>query len=172
VIGCVDLANRDAVDAIATPLKSPINWAFVGRLDKTSSLPAAELVERIAAAANRGLIAVVTDRADEELWQQLDRIGLPLVQLSKIIDTSPNVSYRALSEQTAKLYSLLNLPGKRGTVGRSVCADLAIFKVGNKVDEKQAADWKQLKRVIVAGETVWEDNQPSNSTPGTFLRRS
>jgi hypothetical protein len=172
VIGCVDLANREAIDAISTSPRLPINWAFVGRLDKASSLPAAELLERVAAAANRGLLAIVTDHADEELWQQLDRIGLPLVQLGKLKELSSDGSYRGLSDQTAKLYALLNLPGKRGNVGRGVCADLAIFKVSNKVDEKQSADWKQLKRVVVAGETVWEDNERSTSTPGTFLRRS
>jgi hypothetical protein len=118
------------------------------------------------------LLAIVTGGADEELWQQLDRVGLPLVQLSKLKDASANGSYRERSEQTAKLCALLNLPGRRGNVGRDVCADLAIFKLSGKVDETKAADWKQLKRVIVAGETVWEDGQRGNATPGIFLRRS
>ncbi len=172
IIGCVDLASREAIDAIATPAILPINWAFVGRIDKASSLPTAELVEHAAAAANRGLVAIVTDRADEKMWHQLDRIGLPLIQPSKLKDTLPNGSYCDISEQSAKRYSTLDLPGKRGKIGRGVSADLAIFKVGNKVDEKQAPDWKQLKRVVVAGETVWDDNQRGDSNPGVFLRRS
>src|SRR4029078_12520546 len=110
------------------------------------------------------------DRADEKLWHQLDGMGLPLVKSSKLKDASPSSSYWDLAEQTAKLFTTLNLPGKRGNVGRSVSADLAIFKVGNKVDEKQKADWKQLKRVVVEGEAVWEDNERGNSNPGVFLR--
>jgi hypothetical protein len=172
VIGCVDLADREAVEAIAKQQRLPINWAFVGRVDKAGSIPASELVERVAAAANRGVLAIMTDRADEKLWQQLDQFGLPLVQLNKLKEAPGNGSYLDLAEQTAKLFALLNLPGKRGNVGRGVSADLAILKVGNKVDEKQTADWKQLKRVVVAGETVWEDGHRGDVNPGEFLRRS
>jgi hypothetical protein len=135
-------------------------------------LPAAELVERVAMAANKGALAIVTDRANEELWQQLDRVGLPLVQLAKLKGTSAPGTYRERSEQAAKLYALLNLPGLRGNVSRGGSADLAIFKLGQKIDEASAADWQHLLRVIVAGETVWEDGKRSDFTPGIFLRRS
>ncbi len=171
VIGCVDLANRDAIEAIGAAAQLPINWAFVGRIDKASALPAAELVERVATAANKGMLAIVTDRANEELWQQLDRVGLPLIQLAKLKDASSAGSYRERSEQTAKLYALLNLPGRRGNVGRDSSADLAVFKIGEKIDESSPTDWKRLTRVIVAGETVWEDGQRTEFTPGIFLRR-
>jgi hypothetical protein len=150
----------------------PLNWAFVGRIDKTAAVPAAELVERVAMAANKGALAIVTDRANEELWQQLDRVGLPLVQLAKLKDATASGSYRERSEQTAKLCALLNLPGRRGNVGRDAAADLAVFKLGEKIDEASAADWNRLARVIVAGETVWEDGKRTEFTPGIFLRRS
>ncbi|HEX3600243.1 MAG TPA: M14 family zinc carboxypeptidase [Lacipirellulaceae bacterium] len=172
VIGCVDLANRNAIDAIGSAAHLPMNWAYVGRIDKTSALPAAELVERVAAAANKGMLAIVTDRANEELWQQLDRVGLPLVQLAKLNDASVTGSYRDRSEQTAKLYALLNLPSRRGNVGRDGSADLAVFKLGEKIDESSPADWKRLARVIVAGETVWENGKRPDLAPGIFLRRS
>jgi hypothetical protein len=172
VIGCIDLANRDAIEAIGSAAQLPLNWGFVGRLDKASALPAAELVERVAAAANRGMLAIVSDRANEELWQQLDRVGLPLLQLAKLKDASAAGSYRERSEQAAKLYALLNLPGHRGNVGRDGSADLAVFKLGEKIEETKPADWKRLARVVVAGEIVWEDGKRTDFMPGVFLRRT
>jgi hypothetical protein len=173
LIGCVDLANRDAIDSIGAARELPMNWGFVGRIDKAVSLPRADLVERVASAANRGLLAIATDRANEELWQQLDRIGLPLVQLSQFTaGISASGSYRNLSEHTARLYKLFNLPGDRGGIGRAARADLAMFKLGGKVKETDAVDWKQLARTIVAGETVWENGQRAGGSPGIFLHRS
>lgn len=123
-------------------------------------------------AANKGTLAIVTDRANEELWQKLDRVGLPLVQLAKLKAASEAGSYRERSEQTARLYALLNLPGRRGNVGRDGAADLAVFKLGENIDESTPVDWKRLSRVIVAGESVWENGKRTDFTPGTFLRRS
>lgn len=171
VIGCVDLTNRDSIDAIAKPQQLLINWAFLGRVDKGASISPSDLVERAAMAANRGLLAIVMDRADEKMWHQLDQIGLPMVQLSKLKDAASDTSYQILTDQAAKLSELLQLPSKRGKVGRGVSADLAVFHIGDKVDEKQAADWTKLKRVVVAGEPVWENNQRCSANPGTFLRR-
>jgi len=171
LIGCVDLANRNAVDSIGAARELLINWGFVGRIDKAGSLPRVELVERVASAASQGLLAIVADRANEELWQQVNRIGLPLVQLSQLVGASASDSYRELSEQTAKRYRLFSLPGGRGRVGRDACADLAMFKLGSKVNETDAVDWKRLARVIVAGETVWENGKRGGGSPGIFLRR-
>ena len=33
-------------------------------------------------------------------------------------------------------------------------------------------DWKKLVRVMVAGETVWENGKRTGGSPGIFLRRS
>ncbi len=173
LIGGVDLTNRDAIDSIGATRELPMNWGFVGRIDKAVSLPRADLVERVASAASRGLLAIVADRANEELWQQLDRIGLPLVQLSQFITgSSASGSYRNLSEHTARLYKFLNLPGARGRIGRDACADLAMFKLGGNVEETDTVDWKRLARTIVAGESVWENGQRAGGSPGIFLRRS
>ena len=96
-----------------------------------------------------------------------------LCRLAKLKDASPNGTYRELSEQTAKLYALLNLPGRRGNVGRDGCRrPCDLQSSATKSTKNKPADWKQLKRVIVAGETVWEDGKRTNFTPGIFLRRS
>ncbi len=172
LIGCVDLANNNAIDSIAASREMPINWGFVGRIDKAVSLSSAELIERVAAAANRGLLAVATDRANEELWQQLDHIGLPLVQPRQLTHHLPaDVSYRDYSAESAKLYELLNLNRNRGHIGRDARADLALFDLGGKVDEQKAVDWQRLDSVVIAGETVWKEGKRTGSLPGTFLRR-
>ena len=38
VIGCVDLTNDDAIESIGTARDMPLNWGFVGRIDKVRSL--------------------------------------------------------------------------------------------------------------------------------------
>jgi hypothetical protein len=173
LVGVVDLANRDEVEAIGANRELPVNWAFVGRLDKTSSLPRAEVVERVAAAANQGLLAITTERANEELWQQLERLGLPLVQLSllDVSATSP-LSYEALAEQAAKLSKLLNLQATRGSVVRDMAADLAMFDLDGKFAEHDPVAWNRLGRVVVAGEAVWEDGKRTSISPGIFIRRT
>ena len=108
-----------------------------------------------------------------KVWRQLDRLGLPLVQLSQLAAGSPvSVTYRDESQQSAKLYKLLNLHGKRGRVGRDASADLAVFDLRGNVEAKAAIDWSRLARVMVAGETVWKDGKRAGGTPGIFLRRT
>ncbi len=173
LIGCIDLANGDAIDAIARARDMPVHWGFVGRIDKVGSLAPLELVERVASAANQGMLAIAGNRANEEVWQQLDRIGLPLVRLNQlVIDASANGSYLDQSQHSAKIFKLLNLHGSRGRVGRGVCADLAMFHVGGKANAKAVVDWSRLARVMVAGETVWENGKRAGAKPGIFLRRT
>jgi hypothetical protein len=144
----------------------------VGRLDKTA-ISNADLVERTAAAANRGLLAIAANRANEEVWQQLDRLGLPLVQLNQLsANHAADTTYRQQLEHSARLFKLLNLQEKRGRVGRFASADLAMFKLGGTAEPKSPVDWNQLARVIVAGETVWENGKRVGGSPGIFLRRT
>ena len=172
VIGRVDLADKDAIEAITTRRKLPMNWGFVGLVDKALKLPPVALVEHVAAAVHRGILAVATDRANEELWQQFSNIGAQLLPLNKITGLPGGGSYREQADQTAKLFQLVNLQEARGWVGRDAYADLAIFKLGGKFAQTAPIDWKRLDRVIVAGDAVWQNGQAIGATPGTFLRRS
>lgn len=173
IIGSIDLANRDAISSIDSARELPMNWGFVGRIDKAAGLSRADLIERVAVAAHRGLLAIATNRANEELWQQIDQLGLPLVQMKQLArGVWHEDSYRERTEQAATLYKLLNLHPARGRVGRDAFADLAIFKPGENFNEKDPVDWNRLTRVIVAGETVWENGKRTGISPGTFLRRS
>lgn len=170
VIGCIDLANRAAIEAISISRELPVNWGFVGRVDRAANRPPAQLIENVAAAVNRGLLAVVTDRANEEVWQQFTNVGASLVQLTKLNDLASNASYRELSSNTAKLCQILGL-ASRGTVGRESRADLAVFNQGGSAIAESPVTWNQLERVLVAGETVWQNGKCVGGSPGTFLRR-
>ncbi|MBW8885897.1 MAG: hypothetical protein JF612_14235, partial [Planctomycetia bacterium] len=81
-------------------------------------------------------------------------------------------SYGELVASSAKVYKLLGLNNRRGHVRRDAFADLAVFSTGNKAEEKTAAEFKHLARVIVAGETVWENGKRTGGSPGVFLRRA
>src|SRR3954447_1348495 len=86
VIGCLQLGKQDISNSISRERELPFNWGFVGRIDKNGEHSADGLVDSAAAAANQGLLAIATDRADEVIWQQLDRLGLTLVQLAHLSD--------------------------------------------------------------------------------------
>ncbi len=172
VIGCVDLNKTAAIEAIGSARDMPVNWGFVGRIDNARSLAPAELVERVAWAAAQGALAIASNRANEELWEQLDHVGLPLVQLKQLASAaSGGRTYGDESQHAAQLYKLLNLYGKRGRVGRDARADLAVFNLHDKGDAKAAADLRRLLLVMVAGETVWKDGARVGRSPGTFLCR-
>ncbi len=170
VIGSIDLANRAAIDAIAETRELPVNWGFVGRLEKIAGISPAQLVENVAVAVNRGLLAIATDRANEEVWQQFTDLGAAMVQLTKLTDSSAPASYRELANHAAMLFLLLGLVS-RGAVGRDSCADLAIFKAAQDADAESALDWRGLERVLVAGETIWQNGKRTGGSPGILLRR-
>jgi hypothetical protein len=172
-IGFVDLEKESGEESIGEAGEMPFNFGFIGRIEKTSLLARAEIFERLAAAANQGILAVASERADEEVWQQLNRLGLPLLQLGQLLAATPSgASYSELVQHTSKFYKLLKLQAKRGRVGRDSAADLAVFDLHGNVDAKAPVDWNRLARVLVAGETVWENGKRVGGSPGIFLRRS
>lgn len=170
VIGCVDLANRAAIDAIAEDRDLPVNWGFVGRLENVASVSPVQLVENVAVAGNRGLLAIATDRANEEVWQQFTDMGAAMVQLTKLRDSNASASYQELANHTAVLFAHLGLTS-RGTVVRDSSADLAVFKAAHEADAESAVDWRGLDRVLVAGEIVWQNGKRAGGSPGILLGR-
>ncbi|HEX5472480.1 MAG TPA: hypothetical protein VFW73_11365, partial [Lacipirellulaceae bacterium] len=172
VIGYIDLNKTAAIEAMSKVRDMPINWGFVGRIDKARSLPPAELIERVAWAAAQGALAIASDRANEELWEQLDHVGLPLVQLKQLAaGATEHDTFRDELQRATQLYKLLNLYGKRGRIGRDARADIAVYQLHDKANADAAMDINRLLFVMVAGETVWKDGVRVGSSPGTFLCR-
>jgi hypothetical protein len=171
VLGIVDLSNLDAIEAFNKPQSLPFNWAFVGSADALSSLKGGEAVERIGIAAANGIVGVVSKGTDEELWKIVHQFGLPLIKTGQLPE-KPAGSYQDTVKQTWSVATALKLQTRRGRVNRDYFADLLFFHdfANQKVDE--TIDWKKLARVMVAGETVWENGTRVGGKPGVFLRRT
>jgi hypothetical protein len=56
-------------------------------------------------------------------------------------------------------------------MARGCYADLQIFELGPDLRSLPAPDGRRLQRVVVAGETVWENGRRVGGTPGVKLRR-
>jgi predicted deacylase len=172
VLGAIDLADNGSIEAMSAPLRLPINWGFVGRLDSARDFRRQQLIQHVALAAERGLLAVVGTHADEALWQELDHFGLPLLQANQLpsVDATAS-SYRELARQTDNACKTLGLGASRGRIARGRYADLQIFELGPDLMPLPAPDWRRLKRLVVAGETVWEDGRRMGGMLGVQLRR-
>jgi hypothetical protein len=170
-IGVVDLSDRESIDALATPQALPFNWAFVGSADGMGQLRTSEAVERIAVAAANGLLAVVSQGTDETLWRHVTQFGLPLLKPSQL-PAQPAVSYQEAAQQSWNTANALKQHARRGRINREFAADLLFFDEPPTVKATQLIDWKKMRRVMVAGETVWADGKPTGVHCGIQLRRS
>jgi predicted deacylase len=172
VIGALDLADGGAIKEMSTQRQLPINWGFVGRLESARSLARPQLAEHLAMAADRGLLNIVGNRADESLWQQLDHFGLPLLQANRLPPFDATAAgYRELVEQIDGVHKILGLGASRGRVARGCFADFQLFVLGAHQSPLPGPDWRQLKSVVVAGETVWENGKRVGGAPGVLLKR-
>jgi hypothetical protein len=172
VVGSVELADEDALEAIRSIEGLPVNWAFVARLDAALSLSTAELLERIELATARGVLAFVGDRADEALWQHVAQFGMPLLKSKQFAATEPTArTYRDLIQQNQNVCKTLGLDSTRGKVARGYVADFQVFELNDELPQLSPLDWKRLHRVVVAGETVWHNRHRTAATPGTFVHR-
>jgi hypothetical protein len=173
VIGLVDLVDHEAIDAIDRERTLPVNWGFVGRLDSARPLSAAALVEHVGLAAEKGVLAVVGEHADESFWQRLECWGIPLLQSKQLAPPSATtMAYRDLVQYIHNVNKLLKLPRTCGRIERGSFADLQFFQLDAKPNADQAVDWQRLSRVIVAGEAVWESGRRLKASPGVHVRRS
>jgi hypothetical protein len=169
-IGVVSLADRDAIEAMNSTQDLPLNWAFVGNLDRAESLKSGELFERIAVAAANGLLAIVTNAADETLWRYTHQLGLALLKPEQF-SSKPATTYGDAAKQAWNTASALNLQSRRGRVNRDHLADLLFF-ADVEPTAARSIDWTKLERVMVAGETVWEHGRRTGPNCGVQLRRS
>jgi hypothetical protein len=171
VLGVVDLADRAAIEAVATPQKLPFNWAFVGNADALERMNPGEAFERIAIASTVGVVAVVSKGTDEELWTTIHQFGMPLVKSNQLPDQQAG-SYQDAARQTWSIANALKQHSRRGRINRDYFADLLFFNDIEQHNTGKPIDWKKLARVMVAGETVWENGKRTGGSPGVFLRRS
>jgi Zinc carboxypeptidase len=173
VIGAVDLADPEAIEALSASRQLPINSGFVGRLDSARNLARQQLIEHVAVAAARGILGVVGNHADEALWQQLDHFGLPLLRANQLPPIEAALpGYRELAQQIDGVHKKLGLGATRGRIGRGCYADFQLFEVDADLPSLPPPDWRHLKRLVVAGETVWENGKQVGGSPGVSLKRS
>jgi hypothetical protein len=170
-IGIVDLNDRDAIEAIATPRSLPFNWAVVGNADTLGRLSHSEQLERVALAAANGLVAVVSEGTDETLWRIVNQFGLPLIKPSQL-QPQQSSSYSDAAQHAWNIANALMQQSRRGRINREYTADLLFFDNAPTSDSTRPIDWTKLNRVMVAGETVWHNGKPTGTTPGIHLRRS
>jgi hypothetical protein len=171
VVGVVDLSDQDAIDSIAKPQLLPFNWAFVGSADGLSSLKGGEAVERIGIGAANGIVGVVSKGTDEELWKIVHQFGLALIKPGQLPEKAAG-SYQDAAQQAWSVANSIKQQVRRGRINRDYFADLLFFDGDSKQKVGEAIDWKKLARVMVAGETVWENGKRTGGTPGIFLRRT
>jgi hypothetical protein len=171
VLGIVDLADLDAIEAISTPQKLPFNWALVGNADSLNRMKPSDAFERIAVAATTGVVALVSKGTDEELWKIIHQFDLPLVKTSQLPDQLA-VSYAAAANQAWSVANALKLQSRRGRINRDYFADLLFFSDVPNDNVAKTIDWKKLARVMVSGETVWENGKLTGGSPGIFLHRN
>jgi len=171
LIGLVDLGDRDAIDGIAALQSLPFNWAFAAHADSLDRLKESELAERVAVAAVNGLLAVISDSTDETLWRHLHQFNVPLIKSSQISGKAAD-TYQELAKIAWSVANSVKLQGRRGRINRDYLADLLFFDDVPADGAAGPVDWKKLNRVMVAGEIVWENGEPTGSTPGTFVRHA
>jgi hypothetical protein len=170
VVGVVDLGNRDAIEAIAKPQSLPFNWAFVGNVDTLNRLRSGEAIEHLAIAAASGILGVVSQGTDEELWKVIHQFGLPLIKTNQLSEGAA-ASYQDAAKQAWSISNILKQQSRRGRVNRDHIAELLFFTDASNPKADDAIDWKKLARVMVAGETVWENGKRVGGSPGVSLRR-
>jgi hypothetical protein len=172
VVGAVDLLDRDALEEIRDDRSLPVNWAYAALLESTRSVSSAALLENAALAAARGAIAVVGGEADESLWQNLDYFGLSLLKAEQLPTVELDERDRtATIRRVVRDYEMFMLAGSRGTIARGRIADFVMFEMGERSSDVPLADPGHLKRVLVAGDTVWENGRRTSATPGALLTR-
>jgi hypothetical protein len=147
----------------------PINVGFVVRLGDARALSPGELMENVLIAVSRGVLAIVGDRVEASVRQTCDSFGVPVLRPEHLA-TPVADSYTAVARDTWKLCERLGLSAHRGHIDLGSCADLQFFSAA-AADTSRPPDWKRLRRVMVSGETVWENGKRTGGTPGVLLRR-
>ncbi len=171
IIGSIDVTDRAAIDSLSNIGRLPVNVGFVASMEDVRALSPGELIERVLAAVSRGVLAVVGDRVDASVRQYCDWFSVPVLRPEQLAMPMLAASYAELAAETWNLCERLDLSADRGHIGRNSFADLIFFAIDAPADAARRPDWQRLQRVMVSGETVWENGKRTGSNPGVLLRR-
>lgn len=170
VVGVIQPTNAELIRCAAAVTDMPVNWAFVARLD--SSLPLhSEVVGRLASAVLCGALAIVCDRIMPQTRQALETLQVPLVEIDAFRSRPEEVdSYQEHTRQIGQTHAALGLNTHRGKIGRGFFADIQLVETDVATNALPGNVPPRLKRLLVAGETVWENGIRTGKNPGVFLR--
>jgi hypothetical protein len=166
VVGIVPAVDRAGIERIASIAELPVNWAFIVKLDSGRNV-SAELSEQLAFAVFRGALAVAADSLESSTRAALAALNVPLIELDKLPLSRNNLD--DLARQNRVTHELLGLNTKRGRIARDCVADLQLVDVNAKGELPPYLSFG-VKRVLVAGKTVWENGKRTGRNPGIFLR--
>jgi hypothetical protein len=116
------------------------------------------------------LYSAISRGTDETLWRYVNSIGLTLLKPSQLT-TNTAVTYQEAAKQSWATTTALNLQARRGQINRDYLADFLFFTMSQPAQAAGTIDWKQLNRVMVAGETVWEHGKRTGCDCGIQLQR-
>jgi hypothetical protein len=140
-------------------------------LSGAAMLPMAELVDRILFAVTHGVLAVVGDPPDVAIRRYLEWFGIPVLKADELpTKRSTAPTYAELARESLKFHDRLGLGGNRGRIRRDAFADFQLFELDEPPRGAEQVNWQKLRRIMVAGEVVWESGRMTGKTPGTLLR--
>jgi hypothetical protein len=126
-----------------------------------------ELFEQLAFAVLQGALAIMSERFEPSTREALTRLKTPLVETNELPLSGKN--FVDLARQNHATYEAFRLSGKRGRIGRDCVADLQLIRENATNNYPPHLPYK-VARLLVAGETVWENGKRTGSNPGVLLR--
>ena len=169
VIGLVRPTDRKTIDWVDRIKAMPMNWGFAVR-HVPDAADATELNNLIPYAVTRGALAIMSSNFSVDDRQALSWMGVPLFEYRQ----RPRFLRRVgtdveIAKETWRAHQLFGLDNRRRRIGRDFVADLHVVDTAVAV-ETEPNTGSQVKRVLVAGETVWENGKRTGNNPGIFLR--
>jgi hypothetical protein len=172
LVACVDLVDCPTLDAIGSVNGLPVNIGYVAALEKANQLPTADLIDLLLFAVSQGILAVIGDAREEAVRRYLDWFGVPTISTDRVpAPQSSAHSFLELAREIEHTHKMLSLQSDRSRIQRNAFADFQFFNLGDPVRIDDPIDGGRLTRVMVAGETVWENGRRTGQTPGMLLRR-
>ena len=163
VIGLWILADREDIEGTAATGEMPDELgircsAVFGPLACSGGSCRARCV----CCGSRGMLAVVGKSRRRGRLATLDRLDLPLLEIESIaeVDADGAGLSRTCATNSDVHIMLVSFGQPRGRIGRGSFADLQILRLPSlRTLPSPFRIGERLKRVVVAGETVWENGK-------------
>lgn len=172
IIGQVDLANAEQLDALAAlkrNLNLPVNLGIVGSANSLVKAQTTDILGRIISGIARGLLGLLVDGISEELALHLQSLQIPLLNEQELsVKKSESIALASLTQHTHDLAERLRL-SDRGRIALGAVADLLLLRSSNSPIAKDVIFWKNLHQVMVAGTVVFDNDEIICSTGGVLL---